>query len=154
MYLDSLPSLKQGLDGIMVKTAKRPKKKAAEAHEPGRPGRKPVDPKDLRSHRLAFRIHPDLTEELSRVARVNGEVRTAFVERMLIAVINNSYGYEVLDAIGRRIHYPTDHDHVQRGPAQPTPFRPGTFGSRVDALRQHPRTHLTVDDLPPAPKRR
>jgi hypothetical protein len=139
----------------MVKARKKPKAKASEeAPEPGRPGRKPVDPKDLRSHRLAFRIHPDLTEELSRVARVNGEVRTAFVERMLIAVINNSYGYEVLDAIGRRIHYPTDHDHVQRGPAQPTPFRPGTFGSRVDALRQHPRTNLTLDDLPPPPKRR
>jgi hypothetical protein len=152
MYLDSLPSLKQGLVVIMVKARKKPKDKA-KADKPG-PGRKPVDPEDLRSHRLAFRIHPDLTEELSRVARINGEVRTAFVERMLIAVINNSYGYEVLDAIGRRIHYPTDHDHVQRGPAQPTPFRPGTFGSRVDALRQPPRTHLTIDDLPPPPKRR
>jgi hypothetical protein len=151
MYLDSLPSLKQGLVGIMVKAPKKPK---AKDKKPNPPGRKPSDPEDLRSHRLAFRIHPDLTEELSRVARVNGEVRTAFVERMLIAVINNSYGYEVLDAIGRRIHYPTDHDHVQRGPAQPTPFRPGTFGSRVDALRQHPRTHLTVADLPPPPKRR
>ncbi|MBB5046965.1 hypothetical protein HNR60_001714 [Rhodopseudomonas rhenobacensis] len=132
----------------MVKDSKTTKKKPAKKPSEGGPGRPRVDPGDLRTDRIAFRIHPDLTAELNKVARLNGEVRTAFIERLMIATINNTWGYDILDAIGRRIEYPEDHP-VKQMAASRTPFQ--TFAARSAGAR------FTLEDfakLPPAPKRR
>jgi hypothetical protein len=137
----------------MVKTAKT-KSKDSLAKLRKKPGR-PTGPKeDLRSHRIAFRIHPDLTAEMNRIARINGEVRTAWIERMMISVINNSYGYNKLDAIGRYVDYgdepPPFGQPKQTSGGAGRPFDPGRFGAK-------PSTLLSLDDLsklPDPPKRR
>src|ERR1700694_318126 len=94
----------------MVKASKTtPAKKRGRTPKPsarGPKGGRPAGPEeDRRSDRLAFRVHPDLTKELMRIARENGEARSAWIERVIITIINNSAGYEVLDAIGKYVPY-------------------------------------------------
>jgi hypothetical protein len=77
----------------MVKAAKTAK----------RMGRPPKDVGDLRTERIAMRAHPDLLSHLNDLARRAGIVRSVYIERILIGYVNDLYGEEVLDAIGKEI---------------------------------------------------
>jgi hypothetical protein len=98
----------------MVTKPKTAKKKL------GRPG---ADPDDVRSERTAMRMHPDLQYELSAAAREAGMTRSLFIERILLAHINqrlNNRGERMLDGIGKylsdaemeRMHAATDAAHA------------------------------------------
>jgi hypothetical protein len=148
----------------MVKTAKKaPKKSSIERlKHPGRTGRPRVDPNDLRTARIAFRIHPDLAEELGKVARLYGEVRTAFLEKLAIAAINDAYeretGHPRLDPIGRYIDQdPVDDDGIPESHRSYVPKRPQVADPLETYRRRTGIPRLTLDDvhkLPPPPKRR
>jgi hypothetical protein len=90
-------------------------------------GRPPIDPADLRTERIALRVHPDLLHDIDTQARDAGFVRSVMIERILIAYVNHVAGVDVLDAIGRRIEtmasmqdrYPADwHERMQAAPAR------------------------------------
>ena len=68
-----------------------------------RMGRPPKDRGDLRTERIAMRAHPDLLSHLNDLARRAGIVRSVYIERILIGYVNDLYGEEVLDAIGKEI---------------------------------------------------
>jgi hypothetical protein len=139
----------------MVKPSKTPPRKAAakpdsnkgRTPKPSRRsplgGRPPGPEEDRRSDRLAFRVHPDLTNELIRIARENGEPRSAWIERVIICVINDSAGYRVLDAIGKYVPYEEPPARLPHGSGRPLHLMP----------RRQPS--LTEDDLrPPTPRPR
>jgi hypothetical protein len=64
-------------------------------------GRPPGDPADLRTERIALRVHANLLEEIDFLAREAGFVRSVMIERILIAYVNHANGVDLLDAIGR-----------------------------------------------------
>lgn len=73
---------------------------------PGRhPGGRPlIDPADLRSERYGMRLHPDLRDEVERLARLDGLKMAGWIERSMIEAVNKARGSEVLDKIGRYKH--------------------------------------------------
>ena len=101
----------------------------------GRPG---VDPEDLKTVRISIRLHPDMFDALAVLARRAGLNRSVAAQRILIAAINADAGYDLLDAIGRRI----DHD------------KPPVVRSGIALLRglEYPRG--VVRPTAPAPKKR
>jgi hypothetical protein len=70
-------------------------------------GRPPSDPDDLRTERLAIRVHPDLVTELNALARIEGVSRSVMVERLLIRLVNDHHRATIVDAIGRYTGYAT-----------------------------------------------
>jgi hypothetical protein len=113
----------------------------------GRP-KTPIE--DLRSDKIAFRIHPDLTAELAKIARANGEPRSTWIERLILASVNETYGYAVLDAIGKKIDYGDNFEQPQLKPAGTRPFRAGTF-----VQLRRPRAFSADDpELAPPPKKK
>jgi hypothetical protein len=85
----------------MVKKAAT--KKTAEKNVGGRPKR---DPNTLRTERLVIRIHPDLMNSLTELARSNGITRSLLVERSMISFVNMSNGEPLLDFMGRALTGP------------------------------------------------
>lgn len=86
-----------GFEVAMVKAAKTIKEKA-------RMGRPPLDPGDLRTERIAMRLHADLADEVGKAAREAGTNKSLWVERVLINAINAlllSRGERPVDAIGK-----------------------------------------------------
>ena len=84
--------LTQGCRGIVVKQSKR------------RGGRPAADPADLRSARVALRLHPDLVQELDVACREIGVNRSMYVEKIMVNFLNAHAAMRqrpVLDAIGR-----------------------------------------------------
>ena len=71
-------------------------------------GRPPGDPDDLRTERLAIRLHSDLTFELNVLARLEGITRSVLVERLLIRLVNDHYSRTVVDKIGRYVDGPPE----------------------------------------------
>jgi hypothetical protein len=69
-------------------------------------GRPPGDPDDLRTERVAFRIHPDLVFELNVLARLDGITRSTLIEKLLIRLVNDHHRRTVVDAVGRYINGP------------------------------------------------
>ena len=90
----------------MVKAAKTPK--------PKKPmGRPPLDPSELRTERIAIRLHPDLYGEIGKFARIAGMNKSLFIERVVINYLNGELeqtGDRPLDNIGK---YFTD-DEIER----------------------------------------
>jgi hypothetical protein len=83
----------------MVKQPSTPKKRRSA-------GRPRGDPDDLRTERVAIRLHPDLTEEIALACRAVGLNRSIFVERVLIEWLTahqHDLGTKPLDAIGRYV---------------------------------------------------
>src|SRR5665213_2237708 len=70
--------------------------------------RPPGHPDDLRTERLAIRIHTDLTFELNVLARLEGITRSVLVERLLIRLVNDHYSRTVVDKIGRYVDGPPE----------------------------------------------
>ncbi|MBN9007148.1 MAG: hypothetical protein J0H40_17255 [Rhizobiales bacterium] len=66
-------------------------------------GRPRQDPSTLRTERLVIRVHPDLMDELTRLAGDNGITRSLLVERSMIALVNQQAAEPLLDHGGRRI---------------------------------------------------
>src|SRR5580704_10072184 len=64
-------------------------------------GRAQGDPDDLRTERIALRIHGDLLVELNIIARIEGVTRSVLVERLLIRFVNDHYARTVVDRVGR-----------------------------------------------------
>jgi hypothetical protein len=69
-------------------------------------GRPPGDPDDLRTERIAFRVHPNLVFELNVLARLDGITRSTLIEKMLIRLVNDHHRRTVVDAVGRYIDGP------------------------------------------------
>ncbi|MET4347067.1 hypothetical protein ABIC08_007716 [Bradyrhizobium sp. RT9b] len=63
-------------------------------------GRPFGDPDDVRTLRLAQRVHPHMMAVLDQRAREYGLSRSQFIERILVDYLN-SHEYAQLDAIGR-----------------------------------------------------
>lgn len=59
------------------------------------------DPADRRTARLALRLHPNLVNELARLARYQGWTTSQLCEKLLIKSVNQVRNAEVLDRIGR-----------------------------------------------------
>jgi len=93
-----------------------PKKAAAEAEKNvgGRPKR---DPHTLRTERLVVRIHPDLMQCLTDLAKDNGITRSMLVERAMVSFVNLSAGAPILDTMGRRLHGTEPAGHALGTPA-------------------------------------
>lgn len=122
------------------------KSKHSETHPIG--GRPPGPEEDRRSERMALRMHPDLIAELKKVSRATGHPRSAWIESVLISVINNSYPADVLDRIGKYLppyekdHHPANNEKFGDGLRRPfAPFDP--------LAKLRPVTRLTVDQIPP-----
>lgn len=92
---------KQAETGGVVKKTK-PKSKDSR-NVGGRPKR---DPDTLRTERLVVRIHPDLMECLTALAKENGLTRSMLVERSMVSFVNLSAGEPILDTMGRRLSGP------------------------------------------------
>jgi hypothetical protein len=69
-------------------------------------GRPPGDPDDLRTERIAFRVHPNLVFELNVLARLDGVTRSTLIEKMLIRLVNDHHRRTVVDAVGRYLDGP------------------------------------------------
>ncbi len=71
-------------------------------------GRPPGDPDDVRTERIAIRVHPNLLFELNVISRVEGVTRSVLVERMLIRLVNDHHRRTLMDSIGRYVDGPPD----------------------------------------------
>jgi hypothetical protein len=69
-------------------------------------GRPQGDPDDLRTERIALRVHSDLLFELNIVARLEGVTRSVLVERLLIRLVNDHHSRTVVDKVGRYVGDP------------------------------------------------
>lgn len=70
--------------------------------EPKRRGRRAGDPAAMRSERLVLRVHPDLIDALNRGADEAGLSRSTYIERCLIAWLNEDPRNH-LNHIGRSV---------------------------------------------------
>jgi hypothetical protein len=86
----------------MAKTSRTAKAKTTKRP----PGRPPADPGDLRTERMALRLHPDLMYELGVATREAGTNKSLFIERLLINHLNDRLVRRAatpLDVIGRYV---------------------------------------------------
>ena len=96
---------------------------------------------------MALRLHPDLVTELKKISRATGHPRSAWIESVLITVINNSYPTDMLDRIGKYVGGDaradaSDGDKFGDGARRPfAPFDP--------LARIRPATRETIDTIPP-----
>jgi hypothetical protein len=89
----------------------------------GKPRRPPGPPpkkiEDIRTERLVMRMHPDLLEQLSMLARERGVSRSAYIERVLLGWVNSDPRNPRLDGIGRRVEgVPTPHELFKGNPVR------------------------------------
>jgi hypothetical protein len=94
-------------------------------------GRPKADPADLRTERVAVRLHPDLTTEINRACRLMGMNRSIFFERLLIDWVNarvDVLRIRPLDLIGR---YMTDEGLAEDGAPGPRLHEPSAITTRV-----------------------
>jgi hypothetical protein len=71
-------------------------------------GRPPGDPDDVRTERIAIRVHPNLLFELNVLSRVEGVTRSVLVERLLIRLVNDHHRRTLMDPIGRYVDGPPE----------------------------------------------
>lgn len=90
-------------------------------------GRPPGDPQDIRTERIAIRVHPDLLFELNVLARYEGVTRSVLIERLLIRLVNDHFGRTVVDRVGRYLNEP------------PTAADDRALGKGVEYLRKEVR---------------
>jgi predicted HicB family RNase H-like nuclease len=64
-------------------------------------GRPPINPRDLKSATIAWRIHPDLNSELNKIARLEGISKSTLINHRLIRLINERSNRTLVDNIGR-----------------------------------------------------
>jgi hypothetical protein len=64
-------------------------------------GRPPINPRDLKSATIAWRIHPDLNSELNKIARLNGVSKSTLINHQLIRLVNERSNRTLVDNIGR-----------------------------------------------------
>ena len=64
-------------------------------------GRPAGDPDDIRTERIALRVHPDLLFELNVLSRHEGVTRSVLIERLLIRLVNDHFSRTVVDKVGR-----------------------------------------------------
>jgi hypothetical protein len=69
-------------------------------------GRPQGDPDDLRTERIALRVHSDLLFEANILARLEGVTRSVLIERLLIRLINDHHTRTVVDKVGRYVGEP------------------------------------------------
>jgi hypothetical protein len=129
--------------------------KAAKKKHPG--GRPKADPADLRTERLAVRLHPDLTTEINRACRLMGMNRSIFFERLLIDWVNaraEAMRIRPLDLIGR---YMTDEELAAEGAPGPRMHEPSAITSRIPGTVypgvSNQRTVYPAARRPPSPPR-
>ncbi|MCX7318832.1 MAG: ribbon-helix-helix protein, CopG family [Hyphomicrobiales bacterium] len=61
-----------------------------------------------------MRMHPDLLDQLSLLARERGMSRSAYIERVLLGWLNSDPRNPRLDGIGRKVEgVPTPHELLQ-----------------------------------------
>jgi hypothetical protein len=73
-----------------------------------RKGRPPGDPDDVRTERVAIRMHTDLVFEIQVLARLEGITRSQMIERMMIRTVNDHYARTVVDKVGRYLDGPPE----------------------------------------------
>jgi hypothetical protein len=109
--LAALPRIRENLedfDPIPPTSGRRvgppPRVPARPMPRPFRVGGGPLqDPADLRSERYAMRLHPDLRDEMTRLARMEGWKLSQWIEKALVDATNVANGKAVVDRIGRYI---------------------------------------------------
>jgi hypothetical protein len=84
----------QGFAEMTVKKQTRPR------------GRPQGDPDDLRTERIALRVHSDLLFETNIIARLEGVTRSVLIERLLIRLVNDHHSRTVVDKVGRYVGEP------------------------------------------------
>jgi hypothetical protein len=102
-------------------------------------GRPAGDPDDLRTERIAIRVHPDLIFELNVLARLDGVTRSVLVERLLIRLVNDHYHRTVVDQIGRYVVGPPE-DDLFRVPARGIEFLRQEQKKATPKRRPNPRS--------------
>jgi hypothetical protein len=78
-------------------------------------GRPPGDPEDIRTERIALRVHPDLLFELNVLSRYEGVTRSVLIERLLIRLVNDHFARTVIDKVGRYQNEPPDDRALGKG---------------------------------------
>ena len=126
-------------------------------------GRPPLDPSDLRTERIAIRLHPDLYGEVSKGARAAGTNKSLYIERIVINYINSELaqtGERPLDNIGKyyddseleRMHAAraarTGFDHLRDPLAYRLPRPPGPTTDVARDERRSPVTAATSSSRP------
>lgn len=66
-------------------------------------GRPRFPPERAKTSRLALRVHPDLVEELDKIALDVGTLRTALIERACINLVNSYNRDIILNGTGSRV---------------------------------------------------
>src|SRR5215218_3861055 len=77
------------------------------AKKPPGEGRPRIDPEDMRTVRFSLRLHPDMFDALSQLARRMGLNRSVCAQHILISSINADAGYDLLDMVGRLVDHET-----------------------------------------------
>lgn len=95
-------------------------------------GRPFGDPSDVRTFRLAQRVHPDLMSVLDQRSREYGLTRSQFIERILVDYLN-THEHAQLDVIGRWVpNAKWTRSMVRRLDQLPHPSQPLEVGQRVE----------------------
>lgn len=77
-------------------------------------GRPAGDPDDVRTERIALRLHPNLVVEMNVLARLEGISRSVLIEKMLLRLVNDHYNRTVVDRVGRYVDGPPKEDNPVR----------------------------------------
>lgn len=95
-------------------------------------GRPFADPADVKTMRLAQRVHPDLMSVLDQRSREYGLTRSQFIERILVDYLN-SHENAQLDVIGRWVpNAKWTRSMVRRLDQLPHPSQPLEVGQRAE----------------------
>jgi hypothetical protein len=104
-------------------------------------GRPFGDPADVRTSRLAQRVHPDLMSVLDQRSREYGLARSQFVERILVDYLN-THEQAQLDVVGRWVpNAKWTRSMVRRLDQLPHPSQPLEVGLRVEKEWQQRGQH-------------
>jgi hypothetical protein len=98
-------------------------------------GRPQGDPDDLRTERIAPRVHSDLLFETNILARLEGVTRSVLIERLLIRLINDHRSRTVVDKVGRYVGEPPTGVHDARIREHHEPLRKKTPPRRRPAKK-------------------
>jgi hypothetical protein len=136
-----------GLEAGMVKRVRTSDVKYAPRAKVGRPL---ASEGDVRSDRLAQRVHPDLIEVYDQRAREYGLTRSQLIERVLIDHANQIEGAQ-LDNIGRWLSGEAwgVHKYMRKNLIYPVSGLPLAIASRKEAEHKAMQDKASAEDVGP-----